>query len=225
MKIGAVAFDAYGTILDTGTGSVDATKRILERNGSNLDPKSIYQEWKLIHQQIIASLLEFENEENIFRRGLKQIYDKYHITGSADEDVAFMLAILGRRKVYPDTLPCLGRLNEKYQIIIASNSDTRPLLDDIRRNHIFCDCLLTSENLKVYKPRPEFYQEMLKVGQYMSDEVVYVGDSILQDVEGPKLAGIQAIWLNRKEDRSSEIEAPQITSLEELPGILETLAT
>ena len=116
-------------------------------------------------------------------------------------------------------------MNEKYQIIIASNSDTRPLLDDIRRNHISCDCLLTSESLKVYKPRPEFYQEMLKVCQYMSNEVVYVGDSILQDVEGSKLAGIQAIWLNRKKDRSSEIEVPQITSLEELPGILETLAT
>ena len=42
-----------------------------------------------------------ETEENIFRRGLKQIYGKYHLTGSADEDVGFMLATLGRRKVYP----------------------------------------------------------------------------------------------------------------------------
>ena len=77
MKIKTMAFDAYGTILDTSTGSVDATRKILERNSSDLDPISIYQEWKVIHHQIISELDEFETEENIFKRGLQQIYDTY----------------------------------------------------------------------------------------------------------------------------------------------------
>jgi FMN phosphatase YigB (HAD superfamily) len=134
MKIKAIGFDAYGTILDTGTGSIDATRRILSKNGSDLDPENIYAEWKCIHLQIIASLSEFEKEEEIFRKGLSQIYAKYHLSGCIDEDIDIMLKTLGKRKVFPDALACLDQLRGKYQVIIASNSDTQPLLEDIHRN-------------------------------------------------------------------------------------------
>ncbi len=216
----AVAFDAYGTLLDTGTGSVDATRRILERNRSALDPGSIYQEWKSVHQQLIASLPEFETEEVIFRRGLRQIYEKYHLQGVPEEDISLMLATLGRRKMYPDAVACLDRLRGRYRIIIASNTDTQPLLQDIDRNHIVHDCLLTSEDLHIYKPNPEFYRQILKVGPYLPSEVVYVGDSLVQDVKGPGSVGMPAVWLNRKGQSAPDLDVPQIRSLAELTDLL-----
>jgi 2-haloalkanoic acid dehalogenase type II len=226
MKIKAIGFDAYGTIFDTGTGSIDATRRILSKNGTDLDPENIYAEWKRIHQQIIASLLsEFEKEEEIFRKSLSQIYAKYHLSGCIDEDIDIMLTTLGKRKVFPDALACLDQLRGKYQVIIASNSDTQPLRKDIHRNQIFYDWLVTSERLRIYKPRPEFYLEMLKVGPFMPHEVIYVGDSILQDYRGPQSIGIKSIWLNRKGECFSDVKIPQIASLIELAAILEKWVT
>lgn len=221
MKIKAIAFDAYGTLLDTGTGSVEAMRQILEKNKSSLDPQSIYREWKSIHQQLIASLSEFETEEAIFRRGLRQIYDKYQLEGVPDEDVSMMLAILGKRKIYPDAISGLDQLRGRYRIILASNSDTQPLLQDIHRNQIVYDDLLTSESLQMYKPNPEFYRQILKVGPYLPPEVVYVGDSLLQDVEGPRAVGMQSIWLNRKRKPSPDTGLLQVTCLEELASLLE----
>ena len=89
-KIRAVAFDAYGTIFDTGTGSVDATARILKKNRSNLEPRVIYREWKREHIRLIASLSGFETEEQIFGKGLGEIYRRYgsRVSGRRCENYA-----------------------------------------------------------------------------------------------------------------------------------------
>ena len=43
--IKAIVFDAYGTLISTGNGSVEASERILANNNrGNIDPKEFYEE-------------------------------------------------------------------------------------------------------------------------------------------------------------------------------------
>ena len=46
----AIIFDAYGTLLCTGTGSVDAAGEILAKNGrQDISPSGVYARWKQLH--------------------------------------------------------------------------------------------------------------------------------------------------------------------------------
>ena len=42
----AVIFDVFGTLISTGTGSVDAARAILQKRGSALDPAAFYDAWR-----------------------------------------------------------------------------------------------------------------------------------------------------------------------------------
>ena len=59
----AVLLDAYGTLFDTGTGSVQAAQEILARNGrEDLSPAEFYGQWKALHHRLMEELPSFRTE-------------------------------------------------------------------------------------------------------------------------------------------------------------------
>jgi len=76
-----IIFDVYGTLISTGTGSIDATTKILENKNVNINPNDFYNMWKLLYKKHINNLSSFINEESIFRLDLKELYSIYNING------------------------------------------------------------------------------------------------------------------------------------------------
>ncbi|MNP53866.1 Pyrimidine 5'-nucleotidase YjjG [compost metagenome] len=64
-------------------------------------------------------------------------------------------------------------------------------------HHMNITDILTSEDVKSYKPRPELFKEALKRSNLNANEVIHIGDSVLSDIGGAQKLGISAIWLNR----------------------------
>ena len=75
--IKAVVFDAYGTLISTGTGSLDAAQKILDLHGSVITAKAFYADWKKYHRQHMDSLTQFVPEETIFLWDLERLYTQY----------------------------------------------------------------------------------------------------------------------------------------------------
>lgn len=224
MRISTIAFDAYGTLIDTADGAVRATQKILLKNGCDLDPNEVYTRWKTYHQQIISTLSAFTSEEAIFVAGLSRIYHDYGIAGNPREDVHIMLATLGRRRVFGDTLPCLQSLRGRFELVLASNTDSLPFLTDLWNNKLVVDKWFTSESLQAYKPHRAFYDRLLGALGRAPQEVVFVGDSLDTDVMGPMACGMQGIWLNRKRTRQPEVHGVhEISTLAELDSVITTL--
>jgi len=196
MSISTIVFDAYGTLIDTADGSVRATQTILRKHGCELNPTEVYARWKTYHQHIISTLSAFTSEDAIFVAGLSRLYQDYHIAGNPHEDVHIMLATLGIRKVFADTIPCLNCLRGRFELVIASNTDTRPFLADMQRNKVVVDKWFTSESLQAYKPHRAFYDRMVEELGKEPHEVVFIGDSLDADVMGPMDYGMKSIWLN-----------------------------
>jgi 2-haloalkanoic acid dehalogenase type II len=193
-----IIFDAYGTLIDTGDGSLQAVNEILSKNKSGIDAKLFYQKWKGHHKKHMDSLNTFIKEEDIFLMDLTALYQEYEIAGNPENDVKIMLNTLGKRIAYPETNLVLDALRPKYQLFIGSTSDHAPLMHDIRRNGIRVNQVFTSEYLKVYKPQKKFYQLILDEIKMQPEEVVFVGDSLADDISGPASLGIKTIWINRK---------------------------
>lgn len=195
----AILFDVYGTLISTGDGSVRAAEKILQSRGrEDIDPKAFYARWKQYHRQHIDGLSAFETEEAIFRMDLRALYREYAIEDDPDADVQPMLDTLGSRTAFPETKAVLEQLAEDYILSIASTTDAAPLLRDVERNGLRVHHIFTSESLQTYKPRPAFYQKILGELGIPPEEALFVGDSLVDDVQGPQWVGIPACWLDRK---------------------------
>lgn len=222
-RIKAIILDAFGTIFDTKDASVRATGRILEKNRSSLNPEAVYREWRAYHEQHIASLTGFVKEENIYLMDLRQIYRTYGIDGNAEEDVKIMLSTFSLRQSFPEASKTINCLRDRYHVYIGSNSDSQPLRSVIELNKIVVDGCFSSESLQVYKPQKEFFIRILKAIGMEHHEVIYVGDSQIDDLLGASKVKIRTVWINRRNERLIEsIPKPlyEVKSLDEILSIL-----
>lgn len=221
----SIIFDAYGTLISTGNGSVKAAERILALNKRpDISPTEFYRRWKKLHRQHIDCLAAFTTEEAVFHSDLCKLYQEYGLTRDACQDVQIMLDTLGHRTAFPETKEILKRLGQDYITAVGSTTDTKPLLWDLERNHLEIPHIFTSESMEVYKPKKDFYEKILCSLNISSSEALFVGDSLIDDVQGPQSVGIKACWVNRKgADTAGVVPDFEIQNLEQLIQITEAL--
>jgi FMN phosphatase YigB (HAD superfamily) len=85
--------------------------------------------------------------------------------------------------------------------------------------------VVISETVRAYKPHPRMFETALEQLKLAPHEVLHVGDSQVDDLQGAKGAGLRVAWLNRRgRSRLPGIPAPdfEIRDLTELPQLLAT---
>jgi len=91
----------------------------------------------------------------------------------------------------------------------------------LKRNGVNVDKVYTSESLMCYKPSEQFYKIILNENSLINDEVLFVGDSLIDDVFGPSKINIKTCWLNRNKYAKRTITPDcEIHSLIELTHII-----
>ncbi|MNR21599.1 putative HAD-hydrolase YfnB [compost metagenome] len=92
----------------------------------------------------------------------------------------------------------------------------------MNHNELSFENIITSEDVKSYKPRLEMFEYALRTFQLNPEEVLHVGDSLTSDVAGAQNAGIKVAWINRQGKVLPANCNPDyiITSLEELIPLL-----
>lgn len=103
--------------------------------------------------------------------------------------------------LYPDTIASLQALKAAgYELGIISNFDTRlfSILRDLGIREYF-DSVTISSLAKAAKPAPSIFQYALE--QHAADpaEAVFVGDTMAEDVEGARSAGLFPILIARED--------------------------
>ena len=83
--------------------------------------------------------------------------------------------------------------------------------------------MVTSEDARSYKPRPEPFDHALDLLDVRRDAVLHAGDSLSSDVAGANRAGILMAWVNRSaRPRPAEVLRAEVASLAELADLLKT---
>ena len=98
-------------------------------------------------------------------------------------------------RVFDDVRPALLRLKEQgIKLGVISNWDERlrPLLDQLNLTSFF-DAIAISCEVGQCKPSSEIFHEALRQIGFPGAEVLHVGDNQIEDVEGAKAAGLQAV--------------------------------
>lgn len=194
----AIIFDAFGTLFKvTSGGSAKTIINNITACGGSVDEKAFLEEWKSYYKRHTIGDCEFMTERHIFISRIQMYYERYGVDRSAENDADALLVGAFEREVYPEVKEILVELMQKYQVFIGSNTDNNVLESVIRKNEIKVHKIYTSENLKCYKPNPRFFKSILDENKLLPQDVMFVGDSVTDDILGPKAIGIKTTWIDR----------------------------
>ena len=224
----SIIFDVYGTLISTGDASIRAVKKILNKYEKDIIPEVFYSKWKEKNNHYKRNCNEFLLEKDIFEKSLGELYNEYGIFGDYHKDVNIMLYTMKNRCFFTEVVDTLHILQSKYNLIIGSTTDDEPLFQNLKFNNVDIfnsEHIFTSECLKCYKPDKAFYEGILQECDLKTDEVVFVGDSLVDDVWGPKQLEICTILIDRNNLYKKNSIQPNyvINKLSDLTGLLENI--
>jgi HAD superfamily hydrolase (TIGR01549 family) len=131
-------------------------------------------------------------------------------------------------KLFPETLAALDQSRELGRLALLSNTQRFDvgLLARLGLDPYFRVKGLSAE-LGALKPEPEIFERMQQKLGLFPGNLVMVGDSWTDDVEGALAAGWTAIWVNRsgapRPDHDPEAELVEVSSLDQVPTVVERL--
>lgn len=194
----AIIFDAFGTLFRvTSGGSANTIIKNITDCGIIVDEKTFHEEWKSYYKTHTSSNCKFMTERDIFISRIQMFYDRYHVNRNPENDADSLFAIAFERESYPETKTVLNVLMEYYHVFIGSNTDNDVLKSVMQKNNIAVHKVYTSENLKCYKPAGQFFTKILADNSLSPHEVLFVGDSVTDDIMGPKAIGMKTVWIDR----------------------------
>ena len=196
----AIIFDAFGTLFKvTNGGSARTIMKNITSCGVSVDEKVFLQEWKEYYKNHTVANCKIMTERDIFISRIQMFYDRYGVIRNAEADADALLASAFEREAYPETRTVLNELMKKYKVFIGSNTDNNVIESVMRKNNITVHKVYTSEELKSYKPMPRFFTHILEDNGLSPQEVLFVGDSVTDDILGPKAVSMQTVWIDRNE--------------------------
>jgi 2-haloalkanoic acid dehalogenase type II len=235
--IQAIVFDFYETLVQLTTAQREALFDDVAREvGLDLPPGEAYHHWAVYTTR--DADLRLGGRE---RSGFDGEYPPFVLFGDvwkhrsaellhhweSDAHQHFVADAYVRAHstapLYPDVRAAIESLREQYQLAVLSDADTGFIVAALEHNGLHFDTIVTSEDLRMYKPHVSMFREVCARLNVEPEEAVYVGDSPWHDIAGARNAGLRAVWLNRHaRDWPADIDPPEIviTTLAELPGVL-----
>ena len=123
---------------------------------------------------------------------------------------------------FDDAQPFLEEASRTHRLILSSNyvgDWARRLLTNNHWEKYF-QALVVSSECRIRKPSRHFFLELLKVSGVTSrNEILVIGDSLVNDVYGASCAGLRAVLVDRNTDPTKCVipeTVPCVQSLDEL---------
>ncbi|SFE00120.1 2-haloacid dehalogenase/putative hydrolase of the HAD superfamily [Paenibacillus catalpae] len=210
MRAMAIFLDFYGTLVHEDDDILPPIyEQIRTRAAVACEEKEIGEHWwKTLSGLFAVSYGErFKAQRELGLQSLTETVELFRSDCSAEELIRQQFEHWIKPELYEDTLPFLSTFSH-LPIYILSNIDTADIAAAAAFHGITVTDIVTSEDVRAYKPRPELFLEGMKRCGLTPSEIVHIGDSYTSDVVGASALGIQTIWLNRLHKRQPQGAEP-----------------
>jgi 2-haloacid dehalogenase/putative hydrolase of the HAD superfamily len=163
----------------------------------------------------------FRTQRDIARASLAAALGQTGSTADPDTLLQAQFAYWRSPAIYSDARDVL---NAGLPVCLVSNID-RPDLDAALDCHQLTGCfrfVVTSEDARAYKPRPEMFTAALGLLGVATHEVLHIGDSLSSDVLGAVSLDMPVAWINRnnRQHRGSPRPTHEVRDLTALRNLL-----
>jgi len=215
-----LSFDCYGTLIDWQGGVARAFGELLPRGAEEVP--DVFFIWERIQREMLGEpyVPYAEILKNSFRHTMETL--GHRCPAYAAES---FVDSLPRWEPFPDVIPALIPLSQRYKLAVISNIDRHLLGGTLRRLPVRLDAIMTAEDARAYKPNPAIFELALQKMGCGPQEVAHVAFGAGYDLEPAGRLGIRAVYLNRQGLPSppSPLEA-EIRSLADLTRLWVTRA-
>jgi 2-haloacid dehalogenase/putative hydrolase of the HAD superfamily len=220
----AVFIDFYGTIAAGDRAAVEfACQRIVAAFALPLTPCQLAVRWG----EIFFATIEHANHDGFRtlheceRVSLVETLRPFVGESAPEPYVAPLEAYWRDPPLHDDALPMLSALD--LPVCCVSNADTPALAAALERHALRFDALVTSQDVRAYKPEPAIFLRAIEALGVDPTRVLHVGDSLHSDVGGANRLGITSVWIHRDErihDIGAHPPVHTIRTLADLPKLL-----
>lgn len=157
----ALLFDVFGTVVDW-RGSITEEGRSWSREyGLDADWTAFADRWRSMYQpameQVRSGMRPWTVLDVLHRESLDTLIGEFGL-GRLDEQQRDRLnRVWHRLKPWPDSVPGLTRLKQRFIVAPLSNGNVALLLDMAKQAGLPWDAILGAEVAGHYKPQPEAY--------------------------------------------------------------------
>lgn len=214
----AYVFDAYGTLFDVHAAVArhrDAIGARAERLSEMWRIKQLEYTWTL---SLMGRFRDFRDLTAASLDAAAAVAECPLEPGLRDK----LVAAYEELDAYPDVAPALTALRAAGSRTAILSNGTGPMLANAVRaaglDALF-DAVISIDEVRVFKPKPEVYGLVGKHLRTIPDEVIFLSSN-RWDVAGAKAFGFHPIWVNRSGKKDEYLDLPpdrEIASLAELP--------
>ncbi len=190
-----LTFDCYGTLIDWESGILGALRPILAAHGRKLSDGGILELYSAIEAQLEAG--PYLPYREILDAVVMKLAARLVFSPTA-EQVHSLANSLPSWQPFPDTVPALRRLSERFRLAIISNTDDDLFASTARHLEVRFDPVVTAQQARSYKPSENNFRLALKRIGLPREQVLHVAQSLYHDIAPAKDLGLATVWINRR---------------------------
>ena len=220
-----IFFDIDGTLFDQENAEKLAAIRFFKENITDLqvNQKEFVALRDLYQNNFLVSLLKGLSPLERNRMLMKDLFGHHISNEIADQKTHDFLKFYKQNwSPFHDVIPCLEQLKSKrLNLGIICNGDYDRQVDKLDGLGIknYFDVITISNQKGLNKPHKHIFLEACNEANIKPEQSYYIGDNLVYDAIASKNAGINGIWINRK-NRTTYDDLNVIHSLNELNTII-----
>jgi 2-haloacid dehalogenase len=175
-EVEALVFDTYGTVVDWRSAVLEALEAMGRSRGLAVAWQAILADWepRPIMDRVNRGEVGWMTMEDIHRQALGASLSRHRITGLTEREIDGLVEARWRLAPWPDAVPGLTRLKRRYVISPLSNASFTGMVRLAKFAGLPWDCVITAENARCYKPRPEVYHTAVSLLGLRPEQVMMV---------------------------------------------------
>lgn len=207
-RIKAVLIDAGGTLFHLRASVGEVYAEVAGCFGASLDPVALDHEYRAAAARMpplsfgnVAPSALLSLERRWWARLVEQVIARTSVSDfdAMFEEIFGYFASGAAWQLFPDALETLDALRrEGLAIAIVSNFDARlfSVCDDLGLSRR-AQAVIASSRIGYAKPDRRIFHLTLRRLGVTGAEALHVGDTVRDDYEGARAAGLSALWLDR----------------------------
>ena len=202
----AIVLDAVGTLIDADPSVSAVYAEVARRQGVVIDAATIRTRFPgAFHAVFQVSTpdglaTDEATEKRCWRKVVSEVLREVPDSARAFEELWDHFAQPESWRTFPDVRPVMEAIQAAGLMVrIGSNFDARlrPVIAGLPDLEALRDSLVISSEVGRRKPHELFYKAACADLGVAASQVLFVGDDIENDLEGPQRAGLKALLINR----------------------------
>ncbi|KHO20371.1 haloacid dehalogenase [Mycolicibacterium setense] len=195
----ALAFDVFGTVVDWRSSVIAELEAFGESHGLQRDWPAFADSWRAGYVPAMARVrrgeLPWTRIDDLHRAILVDLLVAADIRVT-DAEIDHLNRAWHRLDPWPDSVPGLARLKQRYIITTLSNGNVSLLTNMAKHAGLPWDCVISAELFRHYKPDPEAYRGCAELLDIAPAELTLVA-AHPSDLRAARAAGLGTAYVAR----------------------------